>query len=79
MLTHHAPPQGDPDDPDDLLTSFEAGAILQRAPDTVRLLARRGLLIPAIETRAGRLFRRRDVEDLAARRRAPKHDQRERV
>jgi hypothetical protein len=52
---------------DDLISSCEAALILDRAPDTVRLMARRGRLVAAVATRAGRLFRRRDVEELAKR------------
>jgi hypothetical protein len=47
------------------VASSEAALILQRTPDTVRLMARRGRLRTAIATRAGRLYRRADVEKLA--------------
>ncbi len=49
----------------DYVASYEAALILGRAPDTVRLLARSGRLTTAIHTRAGRLYRRKDVERLA--------------
>lgn len=47
------------------LSTFEAAQILKCAPDTVRWMALSGRLAIAIETRAGRLFRRGDVEMLA--------------
>jgi DNA-binding transcriptional MerR regulator len=50
------------------VSSSEAGKILDCSPDYVRLMARTGRLVPAIETKAGRLFRRSDVEALARRR-----------
>ena len=46
----------------DYVSTYEAALILGCAPDTVRLLARSGRLATAISTRAGRLFRRCDVE-----------------
>ena len=52
----------------EFVSSLEAAQILGCAPDTVRWLARAGRLKAAIETRAGRLFRRRDVERLAVER-----------
>lgn len=52
-----------------LLTSFEAAQILGCAPDTIRLMARLGRLPIEIETRAGRLFRRDVIENIARQRR----------
>jgi DNA-binding transcriptional MerR regulator len=55
-----------PGSPDDLMTSVDAGRILDVTPDMVRLLAREGRLTAAIQTIRGvRLFRRADVEKLA--------------
>jgi hypothetical protein len=67
--THHASDAGSEQGETEYVTSLEAGLILHNAPDTVRALARRGTLAAAITTRAGRLFRRADVERLAAQRR----------
>ena len=51
------------------LTTADAAKLLDVVPDTVRLWERNGLL-RAIRTESGvRLFRRRDVEALAVRRR----------
>jgi hypothetical protein len=69
VTTHHASDTGSEQGENEYVTSQEAGLILNRAPDTVRGLARRGLLVAAITTRAGRLYRRKDVEHLAAQRR----------
>jgi excisionase family DNA binding protein len=52
----------------DLLTSLEVAQLLNCSPDNIRKLAREGRLRPAITTRAGRLFARRDIEALAAER-----------
>jgi hypothetical protein len=59
----------------EFVSTYEAALILGRAPHTVRLFARHGRLvispsvwafsITAIITRAGRLYRRCDVEKLA--------------
>jgi DNA-binding transcriptional MerR regulator len=49
----------------DVVSSLEAAQILDCSADNVRRLAREGRLRPVIETRAGRLFARRDVEALA--------------
>ncbi len=49
----------------EFVSTFEAAQILERSPDTVRWMARSGRLAYAIETKAGRLFRRTDVEALA--------------
>ncbi len=51
--------------PNEYISSLEAAQILDCAPDTVRLMARSGRLAVAMTTRAGRLFRRSDVEVLA--------------
>ena len=53
----------------DLVCSFESAQILNCTSDNVRRLVREGQLQPAVSTRAGRLFLRRDVEALAAERR----------
>lgn len=53
----------------DVLSTFEAAQILACSTDNVRRLARAGRLRAAISTRAGRLFARRDVEELAQERR----------
>ena len=50
----------------EFVSSFEAARILDSSPDNVRLYARTGRLPVAIETRAGRLFRRADVLALAS-------------
>jgi DNA-binding transcriptional MerR regulator len=56
--------------PDDLMTAADAGRILRLSVDMVRLLARGGQL-PFLKTVSGvRLFRRADVERLAAQRAA---------
>lgn len=56
-------------DPDDLLTPTEAGHLLTLSADSVRVLSDKGLL-PTLKTASGRrLFRRRDVEQLAEDRR----------
>jgi excisionase family DNA binding protein len=52
----------------DLLTSLEVAQLLNCSPHNIRKLAREGRLHPAITTRAGRLFARRDIEALAAER-----------
>ena len=53
------------DGPDDLMTAVDVGRILGVSVDTVRLLARGGRL-PFMSTIGGiRLFRRKDVNDLA--------------
>ena len=58
-----------PDDPDDLMTAVDAARILGLSSDMVRLLAREGRLKAAVQTVRGvRLFRRADVERLAAER-----------
>lgn len=53
-----------------VVSTSEAAQILQCSSDNVRRLARTGKLVAAISTRAGRLFRRRDVEKLLDERRA---------
>jgi hypothetical protein len=54
---------------EDLMTAVDAGRILGLSSDMVRLLAREGKLRAAIATTRGvRLFRRQDVEALAAER-----------
>jgi predicted site-specific integrase-resolvase len=53
----------------EFVSSFEAAQIIGCAPDTIRWLAREGRIPVAIETKAGRLFRRDDVERLARERR----------
>lgn len=65
MITHPADDNTGPGHTDDLVSSCEAALILGRTPDTVRLMARRGRLVTAVTTRAGRLYRRHDVEKLA--------------
>lgn len=52
------------------VSSSEAGQILGLTPDSVRLMARQGKLPVAIATKAGRLYRRSDVQRLADARRA---------
>ena len=53
-----------------LITSAEAGSVLACTPANIRKLARLGKLpVAAIVGRGQRLFRRRDVERLAAARR----------
>jgi DNA-binding transcriptional MerR regulator len=52
-----------------LLSVADASRVLGVTPATIRLLARRGILRIATRTQSGiRLFRRADVERLAARR-----------
>jgi excisionase family DNA binding protein len=50
------------------VSTLEAAQMLECSSENVRLLARSGRLPTAIRTRAGRLFLRTDVEQLAARR-----------
>jgi hypothetical protein len=57
------------------VSTLEAAQILRCSSDNVRLLARSGRLPTAIETRAGRLFLRAEVDRLAARR-GQKHQER---
>lgn len=52
------------------ITSLEAAQIIGCAPDTIRAMARTGRLAAAITTRAGRLFERAQVEQLARERQA---------
>ena len=53
----------------ELLSTADAAKILGLSADMVRLLAREGRLLPAAQTTRGlRLFRREDVEELAAER-----------
>jgi len=54
----------------DVVSTYEAAQILECSSDNVRRLARAGKLSAAISTRAGRLFRRSDVEKLKEERRA---------
>ncbi len=54
--------------PDDLMTVADAGKILGVSADMVRLLERNGQLRALRTTRGVRLFRRDDVERLAAER-----------
>ncbi|HTE53501.1 MAG TPA: ATP-binding protein [Kofleriaceae bacterium] len=62
---HPAAPSGR----EDLLSAIDAAKILGLSADMVRLLAREGRLLTAAHTvRGQRLFRRSDVEDLAAER-----------
>lgn len=56
--------------PDDLMTAVDAGRILNLSVDMVRLLARNGQLAFLRTIRGVRLFRRADVERLAAERAA---------
>jgi hypothetical protein len=49
----------------EFVSTYEAALILGRAPDTIRLWVRRGRLKPAVTTRAGRLFSRAEVQQLA--------------
>lgn len=53
----------------DVVSSLEAAQILDCSSDNVRRLAREGKLRAVISTRAGRLFARCDVEELARERR----------
>ena len=56
--------------PDDLMTAADAARILGLSADMVRLLARKGRLIPAVQSVRGlRMFRRADIEALAEERR----------
>jgi excisionase family DNA binding protein len=58
-----------PGDPEDLMTAVDAARILGLSSDMVRLLARQGRLKAAVLTVGGvRLFRRADVDRLAAER-----------
>ena len=60
---------GGPDGPEDLMTTVDAARILGLSSDMVRLLAREGRLKAAVQTVRGvRLFRRSEVERLAAER-----------
>jgi len=62
-------PAGRPEDPEDLMTAGDAARILDLSSDMVRLLAREGRLEAAVQSVSGvRLFRRADVERLAAQR-----------
>jgi hypothetical protein len=65
MITHPADITTGAELIEDLVSSCEAALILGRTPDAVRLMARRGRLVTAVVTRAGRLYRRHDVENLA--------------
>jgi excisionase family DNA binding protein len=59
---------------DDFLTTNAVAKIMNVAPDTVRFYERTGRL-PALRTTSGvRLFRRDDVEDFIANRRATHHE-----
>ena len=59
----------------DLITTADAGKILDVVPDTVRHLARTGRLPVAVLTPSGqRLFTRRDVEQLATAREQSRSD-----
>jgi len=50
-----------------LLSVADASRILRVTPQTVRLMVRRGVLVATAQTEGGiRLFRRADVERLAA-------------
>ena len=52
--------------PDDLMTAGDAARILGLSPDMVRVLARNGRLVPAVQSVSGvRMFRRADIEKLA--------------
>ncbi len=51
------------------LSTLEAAQILDCAPDTVRHMARTGRLRVALQTRAGRLYAKEDVDQLATKRR----------
>jgi hypothetical protein len=53
------------------VSTFEASRILGCAPDTIRWMARSGKLRAAIVTKAGRLFKRADIEQLALQRQEP--------
>lgn len=60
-------------DPNDLLTPSDAARVLGLSPDSVRVLSDSGRL-PAMRTVSGRrLFRRGDVDRLAAERAARNH------
>ena len=58
------------------LSTFEAAAILGCSRDNVRVLVRGGRLPVAIETRAGRLLKRIDVERVAHERRKARSEER---
>jgi len=58
----------------DVVSSLEAARILECSPDNIRRLAREGRLRAVVSTSAGRLFARRDVEDLAQQRRQQRED-----
>jgi excisionase family DNA binding protein len=51
------------------VSSYEAAQILECSPDNIRRMAREGQLRAVVSTRAGRLFSRDDVEQLARARR----------
>jgi excisionase family DNA binding protein len=53
----------------ELLCTLEVARLLGCGPDYVRWLARRGRIPVALQTRAGRLYRRDDVECWAKERR----------
>ena len=61
--------------PDDLLTSSDAARVLVCSADNVRRLTKAGVLVPAFTTanpaRPIALYRRADVEALAAKRARP--------
>jgi DNA-binding transcriptional MerR regulator len=48
----------------DVVSTYEAAQIVECTPDNIRRLARAGRLRAVIETSAGRLFSRSDVEKL---------------
>ena len=50
------------------VSTNEAARLLDLVPDSIRVMARQGRLDVAIETSAGRLYLRSDVERLAAER-----------
>ena len=60
--------------PDDLMTAGDVGRILGVSVDTVRLLAKEGRIPFKSTVRGVRLFRRADVEELAAARASQKRD-----
>lgn len=64
-MTHVSRNQSGDTRHEEFVASSEAAVILGRTPDSVRLMARTGRLRTAIRTRAGRLYRRADVERLA--------------
>lgn len=67
-------PKPDPK-PEDLLTASDAAHVLVCSADNVRRLSKAGVLVPAFTTanpsRPIALYRRADVEALAAKRRRP--------